>query len=390
MAHVSLTGLQKSYGDERIIDHVDLEIDEGEFLTLLGPSGCGKTTTLRIVAGLLSPDSGRVSFDGVDVTNLPTQRRKLGMVFQDYALFPHMTIAENVGFPLRTERAPKREIAKRVKELLSLIRLPAIADRYPSELSGGQQQRIAIARALIRTPSVLLMDEPLGALDLKLREAMQNELHSIQRKLGITTIYVTHDQEEALSLSHRIALMRHGKIEQLDTPRRIYASPKTPFAAFFLGKVNFLQGTVVERSEHDHQISVGGSVVTCPVRRGVSEFRRGAHVVLGIRPEHLHISNSLPNPANNYLSGKVCREKFTGKIVQFDVEIADGTTMVVDGLPEQAHGIGAHVNLVWEHHATHMYPYAEDKELGITSSGIHNRSTGTLTNKSAVADTVMA
>ena len=281
MARVTLQSIGKSFGAETIIDKVDLEIADGEFLTLLGPSGCGKTTTLRIVAGFLSPDAGRVLFDGKDVTSVPTQHRRLGMVFQDYALFPHLTVAENIGFALRCHGTPRPEAQRRVTELLNLIRLPAVKDRLPSELSGGQQQRVAIARALALTPSVLLMDEPLGALDLKLREAMQDELHTIQRQLGLTTIYVTHDQEEALSLSHRIALMRRGRIEQLGEPKAIYMSPSSPYAAFFLGKVNFIQGHVATQSSGSYQVASAGALISCPVPKGRHGFQPGEHVTLG-------------------------------------------------------------------------------------------------------------
>ncbi len=370
MARVNLEGLGKHFGTEKIIDHVDLDIAEGEFLTLLGPSGCGKTTTLRIVAGFLSPDRGRVLFDGKDVTKVPTQSRKLGMVFQDYALFPHLTVAENVGFALRSRGMPRADQERRVKELLALIRLPAVADRYPTALSGGQQQRVAIARALAHTPAVLLMDEPLGALDLKLREAMQNELHSIQRQLGITTIYVTHDQEEALSLSHRIALMRGGKIEQLDTPKEIYSKPKTPFAAFFLGKVNFLQGNVVGRSGENYLVAVAGNTLTCPANGHHGGLAQDARVVLGVRPESLRLDDGTASSAGdrNKLNGKIAREKFVGKAVQFDVEVGSGTTVVVDGTLAQAKGVGANVTLVWDAQMTHIYPFKEDPEIGITAT----------------------
>jgi spermidine/putrescine ABC transporter ATP-binding subunit len=365
MARVNLEGLGKHFGAEKIIDHVDLDIAEGEFLTLLGPSGCGKTTTLRIVAGFLSPDQGRVLFDGKDVTRVPTQHRKLGMVFQDYALFPHLTVAENVRFALRSRGMARADQERRVSELLALIRLPAVADRYPAALSGGQQQRVAIARALAHTPAVLLMDEPLGALDLKLREAMQNELHAIQRQLGITTIYVTHDQEEALSLSHRIALMRHGRIEQLDTPREIYSKPKTPFAAFFLGKVNFLQGNIVSNDGQDYQVAVAGNRLRCPVSGHHADLARDARVVLGVRPEHLRLADDAQAPGLNVLSGRIAREKFIGKVVQFDVDVGAGTTVVVDGTLAQAKGAGANVKLVWDAQMTHIYPFAEDPEIGI-------------------------
>ncbi len=365
MARVSLKGLGHSFGAEKIIDHVDLEIEDGEFLTLLGPSGCGKTTTLRIVAGFLLADAGHVHFDGKDMTRVPTQHRKLGMVFQDYALFPHLSVARNVGFALQGIGMSKTEIDTRVRELLELIRLPAVADRLPVELSGGQQQRVAIARALAHTPSVLLMDEPLGALDLKLREAMQNELHSIQRQMGITTIYVTHDQEEALSLSHRIALMRHGRIEQLDTPKTIYSKPKTPFSAFFLGKVNFLQGKVVQRSGNHYEVMVAGDIQRCPVPDLGLEFPAHSDVVLGIRPESMRITNEAPTPEMNSLRGRIVREKFIGKVVQFDIEVGDGSSIVVDGSLAQAKEIGANVHVTWDAQSTHIYPFQEDTELGI-------------------------
>lgn len=368
MARVNLEGLEKHFGTEKILDHLDLDIAEGEFLTLLGPSGCGKTTTLRIVAGFLSPDRGRVLLDGKDITKVPTQSRKLGMVFQDYALFPHLTVAENVRFALRSRGMSRADQERRVKELLALIRLPTVADRHPAALSGGQQQRVAIARALAHTPAVLLMDEPLGALDLKLREAMQNELHSIQRQLGITTIYVTHDQEEALSLSHRIALMRGGRIEQLDTPKEIYSKPKTPFAAFFLGKINFLQGHVTGRAGNNYQVSVAGKTLTCPTNGQHVGLAQGARVVLGVRPENLRLADEAGTVGLNVLNGKIAREKFIGKVVQFDVEIGFCTTVVVEGTLAQARGVGANVKLVWDSQMTHIYPFAEDPEIGITST----------------------
>lgn len=368
MARVTLEGIEKRFGAERVIDHLDLEIEEGEFLTLLGPSGCGKTTTLRIVAGFIAPDAGRVAFNGNDVTRIPTQSRKLGMVFQDYALFPHMTVADNVAFALRTRGTAAAEIARRVNELLTLIRLPDLAHRLPAELSGGQQQRVAIARALAHTPAVLLMDEPLGALDLKLREAMQDELHAIQRQLGITTIYVTHDQEEALSLSHRIAVMRGGRIEQLGTPREIYARPRTPFCAFFLGKVNFLQGRVAERLANGYRVMVGESTLSCPLGESGGTLESGTQVVLGIRPEHLFLDDAPTSAGRNRISGRIVREKFVGKSVQFEVEVG-GAMVVVDGSPTEARGVRADVQVTWEVERTHVYPCKEDLEIGIRGAG---------------------
>jgi putative spermidine/putrescine transport system ATP-binding protein len=368
VARVSLEGLVKHFGTELIIDSVDLEIDEGEFLTLLGPSGCGKTTTLRIVAGFVAPSSGRVLFDGKDMTRVPTQSRKLGMVFQDYALFPHLTVAQNIGFALRTGGASKTAIDLRVKELLTLIRLPSLAHRYPAELSGGQQQRVAIARALARTPAVLLMDEPLGALDLKLREAMQDELYSIQRQLRITTIYVTHDQEEALSLSHRIALMRRGRIEQVGTPREIYSKPRTPYCAFFVGKVNFLIGNVLERSGNIYRVMVGDRTLTCPLDPEQALFRPDAKVLLAIRPERLHLDDARQPVGRNALRGRILREKFVGKALQYEITVGS-SVIVVDASVSQGQAIGANVQVVWDAAETYMYPFEEDHEIDIHEPG---------------------
>src|SRR5919109_31258 len=244
MARVVLTDVSRRFGGVTAVDGVTLDVGEGEFLTLLGPSGCGKTTTLRMIAGFLPPSRGRIVIDGEDVTRLPARRRNIGMVFQDYALFPHLTVAENIGFGLRERGTPRRRIGERVHELTALVRLTGLERRFPAELSGGQQQRVALARALAYTPRVLLMDEPLGALDLKLREAMQLELAQLQRRLGITTIYVTHDQEEAMTLSDRIAVMSEGRILQVGPPDEVYGRPRTAFVASFVGKVTLLAGTV--------------------------------------------------------------------------------------------------------------------------------------------------
>src|SRR6185295_14207125 len=235
---VALTGLVKRYGATLALDGVSLTIAPGEFFTLLGPSGCGKTTTLRSVAGFVAPDAGEVAIDGVTVTRVPPHRRQVGMVFQHYALFPHRTVAQNVGFGLRMQRVPKAEIARRVADALALVQLPGHGARYPSQLSGGEQQRVALARALVTRPAVLLLDEPLGALDKKLRDHMKIELKRLQREVGITTIYVTHDQEEALTMSDRIAVMHRGRVEQVAAPRGLYETPATAFVASFIGNIN--------------------------------------------------------------------------------------------------------------------------------------------------------
>jgi putative spermidine/putrescine transport system ATP-binding protein len=241
---VRLSGLRKTYGDVVAVDHVDLEIEAGEFFTLLGPSGSGKTTTLRLIAGFERPDEGRIELSGVDVTDRAPYERDVNTVFQDYALFPHMTVAENVAYGLRVKSVPRAERRRRVEEILRVVRLPDVGNRKPIQLSGGQRQRIALARALVNAPKVLLLDEPLGALDLKLRQEMQTELIRIQREVsevGITFVYVTHDQEEALTMSDRIAVFNEGRIEQLGTPAEVYERPATDFVAGFVGVSNVLE-----------------------------------------------------------------------------------------------------------------------------------------------------
>jgi putative spermidine/putrescine transport system ATP-binding protein len=241
---VRLVGVRKTYGDVVAVDHVDLEVEAGEFFTLLGPSGSGKTTTLRLIAGFERPDAGRVELSGVDVTNRAPYERDVNTVFQDYALFPHMTVAENVAYGLRVKKVPRSERKRRVDEILRVVRLPDVAGRKPIQLSGGQRQRIALARALVNEPKVLLLDEPLGALDLKLRQEMQIELRRIQREVsevGITFVYVTHDQEEALTMSDRLAVFNEGRIEQLGTPAEVYEHPETEFVAGFVGISNVLE-----------------------------------------------------------------------------------------------------------------------------------------------------
>jgi putative spermidine/putrescine transport system ATP-binding protein len=238
---VRLLGVRKTYGDVVAVDHVDLEIEAGEFFTLLGPSGSGKTTTLRLIAGFERPDQGRVELSGIDVTNRAPYERDVNTVFQDYALFPHMTVADNVGYGLRVKGIPRRERKRRVDEALALVRLPEVGGRKPIQLSGGQRQRIALARSLVNRPRVLLLDEPLGALDLKLRQEMQIELKRIQQDVGLTFVYVTHDQEEALTMSDRLAVFNHGRIEQLGTPAEVYEHPATEFVAGFVGISNVLE-----------------------------------------------------------------------------------------------------------------------------------------------------
>src|SRR4051812_40063924 len=257
-ASVNIRELSRNYDSVTALKDVTLSIAPGEFVALLGPSGCGKTTLLRCIAGLIAPTSGDVRVDGRDITRLPVHRRGLGMVFQSYALFPHMTVAENVGFGLRMRRIEKSDALSRVGEALALVHLDGLGGRYPTQLSGGQQQRVALARSLVTNPSVLLLDEPFGALDAQLRESMQIELRRMQRELGITTVFVTHDQREAFTMADRVAVMSAGTLQQFDRPSAIYNRPATPFVAEFIGQVNRLAGTVVGAQDGRSMITVSG------------------------------------------------------------------------------------------------------------------------------------
>lgn len=275
-AKVSVRQLYKRYGATLAADHIDLDIQEGEFLTLLGASGCGKTTLMRMIAGLETADSGSIVIDGKDVTSLPPRQRRLGMVFQQYSLFPHMTIEENVGYGLRAQKVDSATIHARVQEMLELIQLPHVRQHKPGQLSGGQQQRVALARALATRPSVLMLDEPLGALDLKLRRQLQTELKHIHRSTGSTFLFVTHDQEEALYMSDRIAVMRAGKVEQLDTPEQIYLQPVSEFVADFVGDVSFIEG---EYDPASRRLKLGEGSIDCELNHA------GGHARVAIRPE---------------------------------------------------------------------------------------------------------
>ena len=264
MAEISLElkEIKKSFTEgEAVLDNISLVISKGEFITLLGSSGCGKTTTLRIIAGLEQPDAGSVWLDGREVTGLEPNQRDVNTVFQNYALFPHMNVAENIGYGLKLKKVPKNEIKKKVSQMLELVQLEGYEKRKPSELSGGQKQRVAIARALVNNPKVLLLDEPLGALDLQLRRAMQIELKHLQKKLGITFIYITHDQEEAINMSDRIAVMKDGRIEQIGTPDEIYNHPKTSYVATFVGNANILHGVVERVQGYNAVVKIGNDRV---------------------------------------------------------------------------------------------------------------------------------
>ena len=283
---VELEGVNKIYGKNHVVKDLELKVKEGEFLTLLGSSGCGKTTTLRMIAGFEEPSSGSIKVEGESIESKEPFERDVNTVFQSYALFPHKTIFDNIAYGLKMKKVPKNEIKKRVMEMMELVQLEGFEKRYPSQLSGGQKQRVAIARALINRPKVLLLDEPLGALDLKLRKQMQLELKRLQRKLNITFIYVTHDQEEALTMSDRIAIMHDGVLDQLGTPTEIYEKPETKFVATFIGETNTFDGAIS---------NIDGSDVTVTVENGYisgkgNEFRQGEYITVSVRPEKMKFS----------------------------------------------------------------------------------------------------
>jgi putative spermidine/putrescine transport system ATP-binding protein len=280
MAFLELTGIQKMFGDVAAVRDFDLAAERGEFVSFLGPSGCGKTTTLRMIAGFEHPTAGRITIDGKDITSRAPNQRNVGMVFQSYALFPNMTVEGNVGFGLKIRKRPKAEIDKRVQELLAMMHLEGRGDRYPWQLSGGQQQRVALARALAIEPQVLLLDEPLSALDAKIRVSLRKEIRSIQRQLGITTVYVTHDQEEALELSDRIVVMSEGRIEQIGTPFEVYNFPATDFVASFVGTLNAVEATIVDAASGRLKLA-GHEIRTTSPFTGAA----GEKVTVALRPE---------------------------------------------------------------------------------------------------------
>ena len=306
---VELRDVSKHYGRVRAVDGVSLEVRAGEFLSLLGPSGCGKTTTLHLIAGFLEPTAGQVLIEGEDVTEVPAYRRGLGIVFQNYALFPHMTVAGNIAFGLRMRRMSRGEIARRVGEALDLVRLSGYETFRPRQLSGGQQQRVALARALVFQPKVLLLDEPLAALDKKLRDEMRTELVEIQRRVGVTTIFVTHDQQEALALSDRIAVMARGRIEQVGDARTIYHRPATRFVADFIGASNILPVRVLGDEGGELAVSLEGAG---RLLVGGGEAPAGTSMEILVRPERIEVLPVEPAGASNVLKGVVDRVTFLG------------------------------------------------------------------------------
>jgi len=322
MAFLDLTHVNKVFGQTAAVKDFNLQVARGEFVSFLGPSGCGKTTTLRMIAGFEQPSSGTIVMDGVDLTRRPPNQRNIGMVFQSYALFPNLTVGDNIGFGLKVAGRPGNEIKQRVSEMLTLIKLENLGGRYPYQLSGGQQQRVALARALAIRPQLLLLDEPLSALDAKIRISLRNEIRSIQRQLGITTVYVTHDQEEAMSLSDRIVVMNHAMIEQVGTPFEIYNFPKTQFVASFVGTLNAPSVEVVDAAAG--LLRLDGQ--TMRTEQALNGARAGSKVTLALRPELLRLGPG--NAGDNQLVGKVENISFLGSIVRIQVRLGESAIHV--------------------------------------------------------------
>ncbi len=323
MARLDIDGLAKRYGDFYAVRDVSLAIADGEFLVLLGPSGCGKTTTLRMVAGFIEPTAGHVRLDGADVTVLPPWRRNAGMVFQSYALFPHLSVAQNVAFGLEMRKLPRADVARRVEEVLALVRLAGYGDRLPRQLSGGQQQRVALARALAIRPDVLLLDEPLSNLDAKLRQEVRVEIRELQRQLGLTTVMVTHDQEEALTMADRLVVMNEGSVRQVGTQRELYERPADRFVAGFVGRSTFLAGAIETPGRFRTD---GGLVLACVGPAGARDGGRG---VLALRPERLQIAPAPIGALDNRLPGTVEFVSYLGALIDIHVRLSPADRLVV-------------------------------------------------------------
>jgi spermidine/putrescine transport system ATP-binding protein len=337
LASIEVCGLTKFFGSTPAVAEVSLSIASGEFVVLVGPSGCGKTTTLRIVAGFVAPDAGTISIGERDVTRLPPRLRNIGMVFQDYALFPSMTVRQNIAFGLEEHRVPKEQIRRRVDEMLSLTRMTDLAERVPKELSGGQQQRVALARALAYRPSVLLMDEPLGALDQKLREAMQSELVTIQKELGITTVLVTHDQEEAMVMADRIVVMNGGKIEQVGRPSVLYNDPTSLFAASFIGRSNQFSGKILGCDQRVASIELpSGEVIKA--RAGAPTLTAGDNAVCIVRPEHVAVDDgrNLEREPVNRIRATLQRLTYLGSVSEVTGRTGAGAPVSIEMPPDGA------------------------------------------------------
>ena len=362
-AELTAAGIGKTYGDFHALQEISLTIGRGEFLTLLGPSGSGKTTFLMILAGFERPSAGTLARDGIDITGLPAEQRGFGMVFQGYALFPHLTVGDNVAFPLNVRKRPRNEVTERVKQALDLVQLGHLADRMPKQLSGGQQQRVALARAMVFQPEMLLLDEPLSALDKKLRAELQWELKSLHERVGMTFIYVTHDQEEALTMSDEVAILRDGKIVQSGPPAALYETPRTRFVADFLGKSNFLSGTI-EAADGKGFTYRCGQHRFAQARATTKESgadKPGDSILVSLRPEKLDIAADKPSGSANALPADILRWSYFGTGVHFQLQ-AEGIGEVTVTRPSWRLAapleVGKRVWLTWDADAT--TPVADD------------------------------
>lgn len=352
-AAVSVVAVEKRYGAVQAVRGISLEAKAGEFLSLLGPSGSGKTTVLMMIAGFEIPDTGEIGIGGRDVTYVPANRRDVGMVFQRYALFPHMTVAENIGFPLRMRRVPRAEIAARIEQALALVRLEGYEARLPAQLSGGQQQRVALARAIVFRPPVLLMDEPLAALDKKLRLAMQLEVRRLQRKLGLTVLYVTHDQEEALTMSDRVAVLNDGRVEQVGTPEELYETPASAFVADFIGETNFLAGEVVSLAGETCSMRITSDLVV-EGQAAAAGLSPGCTARLAVRPERIRLDAEEPG-----IYGLITERVYAGAVVTHVISIGAQLDVMARG-PGSAdirrREIGERVRVSWHPGDARIYP----------------------------------
>jgi putative spermidine/putrescine transport system ATP-binding protein len=360
-AEVSLVDLHKDYVGIAAVDGISVTIRQGEFFTFLGPSGSGKTTTIMMIAGFTYPTSGGITIDGKSVATLPPQNRGLGMVFQNYAVFPHLTVFENIGFPLQVRKVPRSQIKRMVDEMLDLVHLEGYADRNPGQLSGGEQQRVALARALVFKPPVLLMDEPLGALDKKMREHMQTEIRRIHQHLHVTVIYVTHDQDEALTMSDRIAIMKKGRIEQVGTPTTLYEAPNTRFVAGFLGDSNFLSGTVIGTRADTvcFRTTSGAGLAGIPV----APMTQGCAIVAAVRPEKLVPVEAVPAGMENHLTGVVKEVVFCGSVLRYRVRVGQEETVLLTMPNREAvrrFVIGDPITLAWSVTDTRVFQGVEN------------------------------
>jgi putative spermidine/putrescine transport system ATP-binding protein len=341
MARLQLTGLTKTYGDVRAVSDVNLDIGQGELVVLLGPSGCGKTTTLRMIAGFVAATAGEIRLGGKDITRQPPWKRNTGLVFQSYALFPHLSVADNVAFGLRMRKLPQSEIAAKLTEGLRLVRLDGLADRLPRELSGGQQQRVALARALVIEPDILLLDEPLSNLDAKLRHEVRVEIRELQKKLGLTTVMVTHDQEEALTMADRLVVMSNGQVQQVGSQRDLYENPANTFVAGFVGRTNFLHGRVETTGVFRSESGLG-------IRCDDSAAASGR--TLAIRPERLSLAAARVDGADNCFPGTVEFASYLGGILEYYVRLSPQDRLMVQApnkSSDSAHAVGDRVHLHW-------------------------------------------